>query len=87
MAETTAVVEFVVGHVDQTGQVPELIVIVNWSVKNIHEKSVQEVVWTYEYDGKLFNPLLGFKSSVQEFKKLSPVVHELAARQASLANM
>ena len=64
---------------DQRGQVPELIVIDKWSVK--------KVVWTYEYDVKLFGQLLDLKGRVQEFKKLSPVMHEIAAIEASLAKV
>lgn len=50
----------------ETSQVPELIIIYEWSV--------EEVMWTYEYDAKIFGPLLDLKGRKQKFKKLSPVM-------------
>ena len=50
----------------ETSQVPELIIIYEWNAKDI--------VWTYQYDAKIFGPVLDLKGRKQKFENLSPVM-------------
>ena len=57
----------------KTSQVPELIFIGDWSA--------ERVVWTYEWDAKIFGPVLDLRDLVrtQEFKNLSPILPKCLA--------